>query len=975
MRATNSTARLGWRPLASIKPRYVLIMKLPFFDFNDSYPLTLGVSDDYFTLSTRLKRLGRAPMQPRRRAAWLLSAALLVSFGAVVPIEFRARAQVAQKTVQLSGIVKDQSGNAVGDATVYLMRKNSAEPLETATSDADGRFEFASAIANDRRVLVWADAGARGLGQSTISQNANGARVADLVILPLAPVKLLLVAPDGKRAANLRMSVGQIGPKPDEQWIVPRPIALGLQTSTNARGEAVFAGLPSGQFAQFWLSDQTFRPTTEGFGDLRGGQYAPIAPADAIEVGKAKGWKTIRLVAPVTLRGRVTTPAGVGKSGALVLARRIGADTKSSFGTEMSAQTRADANGAYAMDGLRPGFYRIEVADEAWLTQSYASPVQGRELKAPTNRVDLALSRGGLIRGVVRQKGTNLPVVGQNVGLFDQARNYQVTKTDARGAFQFRANIGDAFVWTQRGGGDGKMPTQIFSNKFSFTAFEAKTYRDTGSGFGVLSTMTGAKLTIAPKNYRPSDRDVEISASQLVFLPVKADATRQITIESAADPKPATQLPSKPITGVVIGPNGKAAANAAITIQNLGDSSATIWRAGVRADESGRFTIPPKYVAGGVRLLARANADASISTPRAHVATSGDNVILKLERDVAAAIEGQVVDEISGKPIAGVDVLCHSPANSASNSVTEKQTDAQGHFRFENLRPFEVSFLQISKGGYQEDGTQTFVLQKGQTRRLTIFMHPLSQTLGGRVLLADGKPAGAGLTLYASNQKTQTTSDGSFFFPAVLDEKFQVTIASRAQKQSWGPFWTRGARSGVTFQLTDARLDTTNNDKSRAQEALLRRSRVALVGRLAPPLRAMRWIVGEAPSFKGKVTLLHFVWMNGHSSALNDFARSFQNRGVQVVSIEQLRPYWEFDVPANREQYLVDRARDMGAAYPTAIDAPLAKRDGPVWLTGQSHRLYRGARYVVVGRDGEIKWVGGDGGQAIAKTIELAPIH
>lgn len=251
-------------------------------------------------------------------------------------------------------------------------------------------------------------------------------------------------------------------------------------------------------------------------------------------------------------------------------------------------------------------------------------------------------------------------------------------------------------------------------------------------------------------------------------------------------------------------------------------------------------------------------------------------------------------------------------------------------------------------------------------------MHPLGQTLGGRVLLANGRPAGAGLIINAANQTARTRADGSFFFPSILDEKLTLSVVSPAEKKIWKPFWTRGGRSGVTVQLTDARLDKTTYQKSLAQEAALRKSQPALIGRLAPPLNAMRWIVGEAPSFKGKVTLLHFVWMNQHSSALNDFARSFKNRGVQVVSIEQLRPYWDYDVPAKREQYLVDRARDMGALHPTAIDAPLAKRDGPVWLTGQSHQLYRGARYVIVGRDGKIKWVGGDGGQAIAKTIELA---
>ena len=120
-------------------------MKLPFFDFNDSYPLTLGVSDDYFTLSTRLKRLGRAPMQPRRRAAWLMGAALLVSFAAVVPIELTARAQNAMESAAkpVTGLVRDPHGKLLAGALISvegLDVPGDTGPRGTVRSDSNGRF-------------------------------------------------------------------------------------------------------------------------------------------------------------------------------------------------------------------------------------------------------------------------------------------------------------------------------------------------------------------------------------------------------------------------------------------------------------------------------------------------------------------------------------------------------------------------------------------------------------------------------------------------------------------------------------------------------------------------------------------------------------------------------------------------------------------------------------------------------------------
>ena len=536
-------------------------MKFP-IDFNDSYPLTLGVADDYFTLSTRLKRLSRAPMQPRRRAAWLLSGALLLSFAAIVPLRLTARAQTEAKIAQLSGTVKDASGNAVADATVYLALKNRAEPLETTTSGADGRYEFTSEIGENRSVLVWADAGARGLGQSYVSQDKSGVRLADLVVAPSAPVKLLLLAPDGTRAANLRVRVGQMGPEIDEQWIVPHELAQRLQTQTNARGEAVFAALPVGQIAQFWLNDQKYYQTPIGFGDLRGGQYAPFSADESVKIGQQKDWKTIRLLAPVTLRGnvssRVSTPIGIGKSGALVTAIRFSVWKAEEFSVPMTPQARTDAQGDYVMAGLRPGSYRVQVESEPWLARSSVSPVETRELKAPSERVDLALSGGGLIRGVMRVKGTNAPAVGQNVGVIDAKRNYQVTKTDARGAFEFRANVGTALVLTPNGSGDGQLFARFVSGQFSFENFEMKIYGDTPGGLGVLSEIKGEKLIIAPiapRNDRSAKYDFTISGSQLAQVPVKAGATRQITLEMPAE----NLVKAATLSGQISRPNGKGA--------------------------------------------------------------------------------------------------------------------------------------------------------------------------------------------------------------------------------------------------------------------------------------------------------------------------------------------------------------------------------------------------------------------------------
>ena len=58
-------------------------------------PLTADVSDGFFALKTRLRRLGRAPQNPRKRTRVLFTAALIISFAAVVPLRLVSRAQRA----------------------------------------------------------------------------------------------------------------------------------------------------------------------------------------------------------------------------------------------------------------------------------------------------------------------------------------------------------------------------------------------------------------------------------------------------------------------------------------------------------------------------------------------------------------------------------------------------------------------------------------------------------------------------------------------------------------------------------------------------------------------------------------------------------------------------------------------------------------------------------------------------------------
>ena len=130
-------------------------------------PLTAGVNDGFFALQTRLKRLGRAPMQPRRRVGWILAGALLVSFAAIVPLRLVARAQEetaqtedAAKARTFSGVVRDYKGQLVAGAKVSALSvRDSNTVLPSTVADVKGQFVLRD-VKNEGEIgNVFVDAG------------------------------------------------------------------------------------------------------------------------------------------------------------------------------------------------------------------------------------------------------------------------------------------------------------------------------------------------------------------------------------------------------------------------------------------------------------------------------------------------------------------------------------------------------------------------------------------------------------------------------------------------------------------------------------------------------------------------------------------------------------------------------------------------------------------------------------------------
>lgn len=257
---------------------------------------------------------------------------------------------------------------------------------------------------------------------------------------------------------------------------------------------------------------------------------------------------------------------------------------------------------------------------------------------------------------------------------------------------------------------------------------EEKIYRDTKSGFRVTAKTTAKKVTVPaadPKNDHSAEHDITFSASQIAFVPVKAGAARDITMELPAK----SLVKTATLTGTVSRPNGTGA-NAIIMVQPAAafDYSDAIQKP---TDARGRYSItglkPGRYT-----IIAELDDDAKANwaAPKLNqtIQAGANRADIKLSR--GALIEGTVVSKASKKPIEGIEVLT---ADEEGDGTIVK-TDALGRFQFRvapgrygvrlHQHPADVTIHVYDRGAtprsfvLSQNAPFMFNLKNGDTRRM-----------------------------------------------------------------------------------------------------------------------------------------------------------------------------------------------------------------------------------------------------------------
>lgn len=242
-----------------------------------------------------------------------LDRAITVATGGDQPVPPQSKRGAANRAPHdVSGTVRDFQDQPLAGATVYAIpMRPDGKPLQTARTNARGKFTLRGAKRGDLDMRVFADAGARGLGGRYVYGDSN-----DVEIKLEQPAQIALTFLDNRNqpVPNLGVSLRAVGASPDARMDMPDAVRRSFRATTDARGRASLGALPRGMVALFSIGQ---KPTAKP-------QFSQLSPTeDTVTLNAPTNEATIRLVPTVALAGHVALPDGQPASGFGITARRI----------------------------------------------------------------------------------------------------------------------------------------------------------------------------------------------------------------------------------------------------------------------------------------------------------------------------------------------------------------------------------------------------------------------------------------------------------------------------------------------------------------------------------------------------------------------------------------------------------------------------------------------------------------------------
>jgi hypothetical protein len=598
-------------------------------------------------------------------------------------------------------------------------------------------------------------------------------------------------------------------------------LAKGFQADgvVKREGGGAVAGLPVVAFAEpgnnnanFSAIDKILTTTDEKgafhLDGLGGGRYvvavSPVGEPSVIAPNvtiPTKSLIEINLKGDAWLEGKVTGDGDAPIVGAQVYALNF--DNKS----PTIGNVRTDASGQYVIRGLTSGplqLFLVQAEGYGNYPDDLSGLIGGRggkgatdvKLVAGKNEKSVSLAKGGIIRGVVKEKETGAPVAGARVELGSILAMFGGSReatTDAEGKFEITSvPKGTAILMVSKEG-----------------------WFQPGVNQQSAMMVIGARMQ---GNAAPAGKDSGKGATVIVSDPGEViERTLELSHGST-------------LSGIVSTPDGVAVAGAQVSLVLESGGGMDRMLAGLfptpeprLTDAQGRYEIPGPAPGEKARVVARATGYLDGKSDAVACAAGDAKTDVNVKLRTGATISGRVRDD-QGKPIEGAMVrwLALTPDMNEwtiswqLHRATPTLTDSKGEFRILNVEPGKLA-VEATDPRHLPWTKKDAVAEDGKPLELDATLK-LGLVIDGRVVDVDGKPrADANVNWSRKNpdgaqrdpfqdNNGSTTSDaaGAFHFEGLAPGQYEVSASASGVAPSEPQTAAAGGGSPVVLQLTQA---------------------------------------------------------------------------------------------------------------------------------------------------------------------------
>ena len=618
-----------------------------------------------------------------------------------------AMAENTAEKLTFSGHVIDSDGEPVADAEIMYSAKY--KPPESVTrSAADGRFRFKSPrleLKEWEHVSIIAKHPNHALGW----RNLQLQNTVDIEIRLETPgvVSGRILNGDGAPIQNASIEIqvlfsGNPAPIGRESNLAMDviPISPG---KTDADGEFVLGALPQGAATNLKIQAPGYAKQIH---------HRILVGTEDLEFGLKR-------------EARIEGHLNYGETGAPVESATVA--LAGIHPTEGWEQIGVDTNGNFYFENLPSGTYSLylENGPEGWTAASneFIKLVEGQIV----SDINLTLVRGGFITGRVTDRDTNEPIANYEVVFSDAARpELQATglqpfghgaKTDETGTYRFRAAPGRALVLA--GAPQGYLNLGPIKRYVDVVEGESVTV-DFAFSKGVELTgkvltvagdpVTGAWILAQGGNLRDYGKTDELGkftvrglrvGQKLSLKAEQTDMRLRGRAEVKVQPETPVEIQMTPyerveVSGRVVSAEGEPIPSVNIElihwdpVENTGVGSTIDATSG-----DGRFGQIGLIVGDRYSVSASAegyrSGETDMFTVTAEMTQIADLILLPI--DGQFFIEGRITDT-TGQPVHGALLFIEDP------EFRETLTDADGHYRFEDLVTTVISEVDIDHHDY-----------------------------------------------------------------------------------------------------------------------------------------------------------------------------------------------------------------------------------------------------------------------------------